>query len=276
MSSPRKRSIYSNHREQREAALPPPERVRDVEEALISEFEGHIEYRRVPVIIFDAVSLEDLAEAMIRRPIVLKPLLACANIAQRAIKRDLGITVNTYASQISRDKAFALAGYLKPMLPKELAVPALVLLDHFWWVDKEMRKHKGRWEVRVRDALNRHLRKGQFRKTKFEHAGGFFELDAAYPEEGPVEVGVDVKRFESRRDFHKRGDEITQKVSHLRDVHPSSRFFAVIYYPFPRRHDEVRRRYQGQGIDGIVFAAETDESIDDAARQILSDAGLTS
>lgn len=275
MSSPSKRSIYSNHREQREAALPPPERVRDLKEALISEFEAHIEYRRVPVILFDAVSLEDLAEAMVRRPIVLKALLACANIAQRAIRRDLGISVNTYGSQISRDKAFALAGYLKPMLPKELAVPALLLLDHFWWVDKEMRKHKGRWEVRVRDALNRHLREGQFRKTRFEHAGGFFELDAAYPVEGPVEVGVDVKRFESRRDFHKRGDEITQKVSHLRDVHPSSRFFAVIYYPFPTRHGEVRRRYQGQGIDGIVFAAETDESIEDAAKQVLGQAGLS-
>lgn len=275
MSSPSKRSIYSNHREQREAALPPPERARDLKEALISEFEAHIEYRRVAVILFDAVSLDDLAEAMIRRPIVLKPLLACANIAQRAIRRDLGISVNTYGSQISRDKAFALAGYLKPMLPKELEVPALLLLDHFWWVDKEMRKHKGRWEVRVRDALNRHLREGQFRKTRFEHAGGFFELDAAYPVEGPVKVGVDVKRFESRRDFHKRGDEITQKVSHLRDVHPSSRFFAVIYYPFPRRHDEVRRRYQGQGIDGIVFAAETDESIEDAAKQVLSQAGLS-
>lgn len=276
MSSPGKRSIYSNHRAQREAALPPPERVRDLKEALISEFDGHIEYRRVPVIIFDAVSLEDLAEAMIRRPIVLKPLLACANIAQRAIKRDLGITVNTYASQISRDKAFALAGYLKPMLPKELEVPALLLLDHFWWVDKEMRAGKGRWEMRVREALNRLLPEGRFRKRRFQHPGGSFELDAAYPERGSVAVGVDVKRFESPRDFHKRGDEITQKVSHLRDVHPSSKFFAVIYYPFPRRHDEVRRRYQGQGIDGIVFAAETDESIEDAARQILSDADLRS
>ena len=91
----------------------------------------------------------------------------------------------------------------------------------------------------------------------FTHVGGTFALDAAYPEQGNVEVGVDVKRFESPRDFHKRGDEITQKVSHLRDVHPSSQFFAVIHYPFPGRHPAVRQRYQGQGIDGIVFAAET-------------------
>ena len=276
MSSPVNRSIYSNHREQREAALPSTERVRELTEALISEFEAHIEYRRIPVILFDAISVEDLAEALIRRPIVLKALLASVNIAQRAIKRDLGMTVNTYAEQISRDKAFALSGYLKPLLPKELAVPAILMLDHFWWVDKEMRKQKGRWEVRVREALNRHLSTGRFRKLKFQHPGGSFELDAAYPEQGAVEVGVDVKRFESPRDFHKRGDEITQKVSHLRDVHPSSRFFAVIYYPFPALHDEVRRRYQGQGIDGILFAAETDESIEEAAREVLSEAGLVS
>ena len=87
-------------------------------------------------------------------------------------------------------------------------------------------------------------------------------------------VGVDVKRFESPRDFHKRGDEITQKVSHLRDVHPSAQFFAVIYYPFPARHADVRTRYQGQGIDGIVFAAETDESIEGAATRVLSQTGL--
>jgi hypothetical protein len=275
MSSPAKRSIYSNHQEQREAALPPEERVRNLTEALIFEFEDHIEYRQIPVILFDAVSVEDLAKAMIRRPVVVKALLACINVAQRAIKRDLGITVDTYAERIDRDKAFALSGYLKPMLPKELPVPALLMLDHFWWVDKEMRARKGRWERRVREALNRHLHKGRFRKMKFEHRGGAFELDAAYPEQGDIEVGVDVKRFESPRDFHKRGDEITQKVSHLRDVHPSSRFFAVIYYPFPERHADVLKRYQGQGIDGIVFAAETEDSIDDAARQVLDEAGLT-
>ena len=276
MAAPENRSIYSNHQEQRQAALPPEERVRDLTEALISEFEDHIEYREIPVILFDAVSAEDLANALVRRPVLLKALLACVNIAQRAIKRDLGITVNTYGEQIDRDKAFLLSGYLKPMLPKELAVPALLMLDHFWWVDKEMRANKGRWEVRVRAALNRHLHAGRFRKRMFQHPGGTFELDAAYPEEGDVEVGVDVKRFESDRDFHKRGDEITQKVSHLRDVHPSSWFFTVIYYPFPARHADVRKRYQGQGIDGIVFAAETDESIDEAAKQVLSAAGLAS
>lgn len=274
MSTPANRSIYSNHREQREAALPPMERVRSLTEALISEFEDHIEYRRIPVILFDTISVEDLANALVRRPVVLKALLACANVAQRAIKRDLRITVNTYAERIDRDKAFALAGYLKPMLPKELAVPALLVLDHFWWVDKEMRAQKGRWEVRVRKALNRHLSEGGFTKRMFEHPGGAFELDAAYPEHEKVEVGVDVKRFESPRDFHKRGDEITQKVSHLRDVHPSARFFAVIYYPFPARHGDVRKRYQGQGIDGIVFAGETDDSIDDAAKQVLEAAEL--
>lgn len=276
MSTPKERSIYSNHEEQRAAALPPEERVRDLEEALLSEFGDHVVYRRIAVILFDAVSAEDLGEALVRRPVMLKALLACANVAQRAVQRDLGITVNTYGENISRDKAFTLAGYLKPLLPRELAVPALLMLDHFWWVDKEMRAAKGRWERRVRAALNRHLQEGGFTKRKFEHPGGAFELDAAYPEHGDVEVGVDVKRFESPRDFHKRGDEITQKVSHLRDVRPSSRFFAVIYYPFPDRHADVRMRYQGQGIDGIFFAAETESTIDEAAKHVLEEAGLLS
>ncbi|WP_419857812.1 hypothetical protein [Candidatus Palauibacter irciniicola] len=274
MSTPSEGSIYSNHAEQREAALPPEARVRDLEEALLFEFGDHVEYRQTPVILFDAVSAEDLGEALVRRPVMLKALLACANVAQRAVQRDLGITVDTYAERISRDRAFTLSGYLKPLLPKELAVPALLMLDHFWWVDKEMRAAKGRWERRVRAALNRHLREGSFVKRKFEHPGGTFELDAAYPKRGDVEVGVDVKRFESPRDFHKRGDEITQKVSHLRDVHPSSRFFAVIYYPFPDRHADVLKRYQGQGINGILFAAETESSIDEAAMRVIEEGGL--
>jgi len=103
---------------------------------------------------------------------------------------------------------------------------------------------------------------------------GLFEIDAAYPQSGEIRVAVDVKRFESERDMHKRGDEITQKARHLKDVHPDSRFYAVIYYPFPAGHDAVRRRYQGQGIDEIFFADSTEESVARAALAIIEDSGL--
>ncbi|MEN8375192.1 MAG: hypothetical protein ABFS34_07060 [Gemmatimonadota bacterium] len=190
-------------------------------------------------------------------------------------ERDLGIDFNSYRTPVRENTAYALAGYIKPLLPKELAVPALMLLDHFWWVDKEMRAGKGRWEKEVLRHLNSYSADGPFKKRKFKHPGGAFELDAAFPETGPVRVGVDVKRFESPRDFHKRGDEITQKVSRLRDVHPDAHFYAVIYYPFPSSHDAVRSRYRDQGIDEIFFADETESTLSDVAEAILRHAGLT-
>lgn len=164
--------------------------------------------------------------------------------------------------------------YLKPLLPSNLAVPGLTALDHFCWVDKEMRANKGRWEKEVLRHLNDNVSVGQFRKRKFLHHGSGFELDAAYPESGDVLVGVDVKRFESPRDFHKRGDEITQKVSHLREVYDTALFYAVIYYPFPELHHEVRTRYQGQGIDEIYFAGVASDSIRNVALAILAHAQL--
>ena len=228
----------------------------------------------MPVVLFDSVAVEELGGAFHRRPILVKTLLASVNVATRAVKRDLGITFDPYAEALPENTCYALAGYIKPLLPKELAVPALVLLDHFWWVDKEMRAEKGRWEKGVLEQLSAWCARGPFKKRKFTHAGGKFELDAAFPVEGDVEVGVDVKRFESPRDFHKRGDEITQKVSHLRDVHPNAKFYAVLYYPFPAEHETVRTRYQGQGIDGIYFAGTTEESLSGVAQAILIDAGL--
>ena len=270
------RSIYSNHSEQRELALPPAKRVEDLQKALVETFGDQIEYREVPFILFDQVHVETLAEAFYKHPIIIKSILACVNVAQRAVKRDLGIDIDTYTETISKQKAAILSGYVKPMLPRELAVPALLMLDHYFWVDKEMRATKGRWEQKISKYLNKHGNVA-FKKRKFKHEDSSFELDAAYPSKGvPISIGVDVKRFESERDYHKRGDEITQKANHLKSVYPESKFYAVIYYPFPSKHENVRRRYANQGIDGIYFAGETDELIEEAAVNILEDCDLLS
>jgi len=268
------RSIYSNHAEQRQTALPPPERAVELSAALCKAFAGHIEYREVPFILFDQVTVDLLAEAFHAYPILVKSVLASVNVAQRAVKRDLGLDINTYGKSIPKKHAYALAGYVKPMLPKEVAVHALLLLDEVFWVDKEMRAAKGRWETKVLRLLN-HYGIGKFRKRKFSHSGSEFELDAAYPAEGDsISIAVDVKRFESPRDYHKRGDEITQKAAHLKAIHPNARFYAVIYYPFPSSHEDVRRRYAGQRIDGIFFAGETEESLEPAVVEILRENDL--
>jgi len=266
-------SHYSNHADQRETALPSPERFKELSDALSAAFERHSNEVPRHVISFEQVSVDELADGFMKYPIMVKSILAAVNVAQRAVKRDLGFDLDTYATKIKPDKAKALAAYIKPLLPSELAFDAILMLDHFFWVDKEMRAGKGRWESRLLDLLNKHSTRA-FKKRKFRHEGGAFEIDAACPVTGEIRIGVDVKRFESPRDFHKRGDEITQKVSHLRDVLPDARFYAVLYYPFPSRHGEVLQRYDGQGIDAILFAGESEESLLLAVKRILSDNGL--
>ena len=142
---------------------------------------------------------------------VIKPTLCCVNVAGRAIQRDLGISFNTYSKKITQEMATLLAGYLKPLLPPVVAVPALMELDRFFWTDKEMRAKKGNWERTITEAINK-AAKGVFRKRHFRCDDEEFELDAAYPPDGDgIEIGVDVKRIESPRDIHKRADEIIKQ-----------------------------------------------------------------
>lgn len=265
-----KGSIYSNHTDQRGAVVPSAKlRIKKLGTALEKCFERHIEYRKVPFILWDKVSPSELANAFSLNPVIIKSILASVNVAQRAIKRDLGIDINTYTSQLTPQKAAILAGYIKPLLPKEVAIPALLLIDEHFWIDKEMRAKKGRWEKQMLLALNNKATI-TFEKRKFKYQGADFELDAAYTSEnGAIEVGVDVKRFESPRDFHKRGDEITQKAEHLKRVYPDSKFYALIYYPFPSKHHEVKARYENNNIDAIYFAGESPNEIKDAANRIL-------
>ncbi len=59
--------------------------------ALTEAFAHFIEKREVDVVNFSAMTVMDLAAAIQTHPTVLKALLACCNVAGRAIERDLDI-----------------------------------------------------------------------------------------------------------------------------------------------------------------------------------------
>ena len=91
--------------------------------------EGESRDRETSTILIDALSVVDVAEALIRQPTIMRTLLACAGVTPRVVERELRIAVDPDSAEISRRRAFALAGYLKPMLPKELEVPEMLRLD---------------------------------------------------------------------------------------------------------------------------------------------------
>ena len=72
-------------------------RQKAIEEALHKAFGSFIEKREVEVIIFSSMTAYDLARAIVAQPLILKPLLACCNIAARAIERDLDIKNLVYS-----------------------------------------------------------------------------------------------------------------------------------------------------------------------------------
>ena len=223
---------------------------------------------------FSEITAEELAVAFMKYPIIIKSVLSLANVAGRAIKRDLGFDIDTYGKSISVEKANQLAGFVKPQLPKEMAIPALIQLDTYMWVDKELRANKGNWEITVTKSLNDHALV-RFRKRHLKNGENVYEIDAAYPpDDKGIEIGIDIKRIESPRDIHKRADEIINKAVNLKAVFPKAKFYAMIYYPFPHEHGNVRTRLDDKIIDGVFFAGEGDESIDGATCMLLGKANL--
>lgn len=246
------------------------QRQRVIEEALQRAFSEFIEKRNVDVVVFSGMSAVSLSKAIIGYPLILKPLLASCNIAARAIERDLGIkNIDTYSPRVDRNQAKVLAGYIKPFLPLYLEIPALARLDRVAFIDKEIRKGKGRWERKIIEALNTFAR-SPFKKRSFTVGGEQFELDAAAPTLGDIELGIDIKRIEARRDIHKRCDEIVNKAAKLKTAFPVSKFGAVVYYPFIDEHVNIQNRLRSGNIDSIVFASQEDESIENAVRMLLS------
>jgi hypothetical protein len=102
-----------------------------------------------------------------------------------------------------------------------------------------------------------------------------FELDAAHPPRGEmIEVGVDVKGISHPRDFHKRGDEIVNKAEKFKSVYPRGKFGAVLHYPFLDSRANVIQRLGHTAIDGIVFAGDNKESIENAILSLLPQLGM--
>lgn len=54
---------------------------------------------------------------------------------------------------------------------------------------------------------------------------------------------------------------------------PLSKFGAVVYYPFIDEHVNIQNRLRSSNIDGIVFASQEDQSIENAVRRLLSTLG---
>src|SRR5579883_507882 len=106
------------------------ERVSAVREALRAAFASAIHTEQLEVIDLQSLSVMALGEAVAQYPVVLKPLLIAANIAARAIERDLDLrNVDTYGLRLSAEQAHAIAGYIKPFLPASLPLAALTELD---------------------------------------------------------------------------------------------------------------------------------------------------
>ncbi len=246
-----------------------------VEDALQKAFSKFVEKREVEVIVFSSMTAFDLAKAIIDYPLILKPLLAACNIAARAIERDLDIkNVDTYDPRLSEDRVKVIAGYIKPFLPSYLEIPVLSQIDRVAFIDKEIRKGKGRWEKKNLESLNR-FSGLEYHKRMFIAGGEQFELDAASPKAGDIEVGIDIKRIEARRDIHKRSDEIANKAVKLKSAFPDSKFGAVVYYPFIEEHINIQNRLRSHNIDGVVFASDEKDSIENAVRMLLSTLGVS-
>lgn len=249
-------------------------RQKNIENALRKAFSDFIEKREVEVIVFSSMTAFDLAKAIINHPLILKSLLAACNIAARSIERDLSIkNVDTYTPRLSADQVKVIAGYIKPFLPPYLEIPTFSQIDRVAFIDKEIRKRKGRWEKKVLEGLNR-FGNLQFYKRTFITEGEQFELDAASPGSGDIKVGIDIKRIEARRDIHKRCDEIVNKAAKLKLAFPDSKFGAVVYYPFIEEHVNVQNRLRSENIEGVVFASEAKESIENAVKMLLPTLGV--
>jgi hypothetical protein len=244
-----------------------------IEAALRDAFSAFVEIRDVEVILFFQITVDDLASALSRYPNILKSLLHVCNLGARAIERDLGLrNINTFSPRLSSEKSAAIAGYIKPFLPTYVELPTLSCLDRVAFVDKEIRSRKGKWEIGICEALN-NISSVSFCKRKFESGGEFFEIDAASPVSGSIELAVDVKRIEARRDIHKRCDEIVNKASKLKAVYPNAQFIAIIYYPFIDEQLNVQNRLRSNFVDHVFFAAESQPSIDNAVRLLLARLG---
>lgn len=265
------RNGYGSHREYMKwVKTKADERIEEIGKCLKEAFQKYIEVKEVEIIVFSKMSLEILANAIYQYPTILKPLLAICNIAARTIEVDLDIrNLDTYHPRIREKDAYAIAGYIKPDLPSYAEIPSLLYVDKVEFIDKEVRKIKGQWEKRVIKILNG-ISENSFKKRKFISHNEEYEIDAAFPAKGQIQIGIDIKRIEARRDTHKRCDEIVNKAHNLKSVSPNSYFVAFIYYPFIDEHINLKSRLEASDIDLVVFASDDDQNIRNACESISS------
>lgn len=122
-------------------------------------------------------------------------------------------------------------------------------------------------------ALNR-IASCAFKKRTFECDDEVFELDAATPVNGSIEIAVDVKRIEARRDIHERCDEIVNKARKLKAVYSKAIFVAVVYYPFTAEYMNVKSRLESPEVDEIVFASASKEQLSTAIGLLVDKLGI--
>ncbi len=238
-----------------------------VRNLLNEAFKAYLKTRDEVLIDFSEVNTTKLAQILQEFPGVLKPLLAFGGIGSRTIQRDLKMAeLDTYSPRITPEESGKIAGLLSSFLAGPILVETLVEMDRAEFADKEKRRMKGAWEGLVRDIFTKESGEA-FVKRRFGKRKEF-EIDLAHPDTGSIQVAVDVKRIEARRDHQKRSDEIINKAASLKKIYASAKFAAFVYYPFD--HEEVQARLSGTQIDLVVFGGENQDSVRKAARQVIT------
>jgi hypothetical protein len=216
---------------------------------------------------FEGLSSNELSVLIIRHPLILKSLLILTGVrGNRAIARDLKIkNLDTYNPRLTDENAKRIAEYLLPLLPDSVGLDTIAEIDRIEFIDKEIRARKGRWEKQIIEGLPKAYGV-KFKKRRISHRDMSYEIDAAYPEKGTIQIGIDVKRIEAVRDLHKRCDEISNKARSLKGVYPKAKFITMIYYPFDE--NDIRNRLKGSKVDLVVFGGSDEQSIGAALKEM--------
>ena len=148
---------YASHRDYVKRATPAAdERAKLIRERAAEAFKDYIREERCLIIHFADINATELGRILAKYPVLAKPLMILCNVAERAIERDLGLKgLNSYSPRFQHDPAKALAGYLKPFLPERMELESFCAVDRLMFLDKEIRKGKGRWEQHVSAALSK-------------------------------------------------------------------------------------------------------------------------
>lgn len=253
---------YRKHSEYLQAIRSERERrAREIGDTVRESLGEYITRREAEEVHFEQVTADKLARLIGKNPSLLKPLIASCNMGKRAIRKDLGLELDTFRPRLTEGKARQIAEYLLPSLPESLLIEELIALDAYQWVDSAIRKMKGRWERQFADGLR--ARGVDCKKRKFRVGTQLFELDIAHPSEGDILFAVDVKMIGHPSDKHKRGDEIVNKAIKYNKTFPRGTFISLIYYPFDEDRKQLEDRLRSGAIEiaDVIFAGDDDYSV---------------